>query len=254
MSNEERADEDTPSAEMLLPTRTVGSTRWITVDRVPKRNAWTFPMAERLGVLLDEAAADDAVRVVVIAGAGGVFSAGLDRGELSKGTNRPSPFPVDELVQFPKPTIAAVDGLAFGGGATMAAACDLRVVSTRSTFSFALGKLGLTPEWGSSYLLWRQIGWSRALDLFLSGRTVDAEEAYRLGLADRLVDPDDLDAVTTALADAIASVPPGTAEATKRVLWGALEAPDLAAARAIELRTLGERGKALRAMREAREA
>jgi enoyl-CoA hydratase/carnithine racemase len=158
---------------------------------------------------------------------------------------------VDLLVQFPKPTIAAVDGLAFGGGSTMAAACDMRVVSTRATFSFALGKLGLTPEWGSSYLLWRQIGWSRVLDLFLTGRTVDADEAYRLGLADRVVDPSEIEAVTQALADAMASVPPGTAEATKRALWSSLEAPDLAAARTIELRTLGERGQAMRAMRSA---
>lgn len=234
--------------ELLIHDR--GPARWITVNRPEKRNAWTFPMAEALGETLTAAERDDAVRVVVLAGAGGVFSAGLDRGELAKGVNRPSPFPVEQLVQFTKPTIAAVDGLAFGGGSTMASACDLRVVSRRATFSFALGKLGLTPEWGSSYVLWRQVGWSRAMDLFLTGRTIDADEAFRIGLADRLVDSDEIDEVTQQMAEAIASVPPGTAEATKRVLWRAIEADDLAGARAVELRTLGERGKALRATRE----
>jgi 2-(1,2-epoxy-1,2-dihydrophenyl)acetyl-CoA isomerase len=235
-----------PVAGDALRVETVGTTRWFVVDRPATRNAWTFPMAEQLGVELARAADDPAVAVVVIAGAGGAFSAGLDKAELAQGMSRPSPFPVEALIRFPKATIACVDGPAFGGGATMAMACDLRVVSARGTFSFALGKLGLTPEWGSSYLLWRQIGWSRTLDLYLTGRTVDAEEARRIGIADRLVPTPDAVTGTQALADQIATLPAGVAGAMKAVLRAGLDAGDLDAARAVELRALTRQGAELR--------
>lgn len=226
-----------------------GSVRWIVVNRPDKRNAMTNAMGAGLGELLDDAAADDSTRVVVITGAGDAFSAGLDRDEIAKGLAQKSLFPVETLVQFEKPTIACVNGLAFGGGATMAMACDMRVMAESATFTFGLGRVGLTPEWGSSYLLWRQVGWSRAIDLFLTGRKIDAGEALRIGLVDR-VEPDGNAAdATQALAEQIASLPFGTAEATKHVLRRGLDV-DFIQAREIERDTLAERTKALREMRK----
>jgi enoyl-CoA hydratase/carnithine racemase len=212
----------------------------------------TSAMGRDLGVLLDEAATDDETRVVVITGAGDSFSSGLDVGEIKQGMADRSEFPVETLVQFAKPTIACMRGTAFGGGATMAMACDLRLGAANVTFTFGLGRVGLTPEWGSSYLLWRQIGWSRALDLFLTGRTVEADEALRLGLLDRVVDGD-VAAATQELAEQIASLPAGTAEATKRVLRRGLDL-DFLAARDAEKETLADRTRALRAARKAAKA
>jgi 2-(1,2-epoxy-1,2-dihydrophenyl)acetyl-CoA isomerase len=220
--------------------------RWILLDRPDKRNAMTSAMGARLGELLHDADADERTRVVVLSGEGGAFSAGLDRAEIAKGMAKKSEFPVEQLVQFAKPTIACVNGLAFGGGATMAMACDLRVAAESATITFGLGRVGLTPEWGSSYLLWRQVGWSRALDLFLTGRTVDADEALRIGLVDRVVADGDVRATTQALAEQIASLPAGTAEATKHVLRRGLDA-DLLEARDIEKAALADRARALRA-------
>jgi 2-(1,2-epoxy-1,2-dihydrophenyl)acetyl-CoA isomerase len=229
-----------------------GPVRWFVLDRPDKRNAMTSAMGARLGELLDDAANDESTRVVVITGAGGTFSSGLDRAEIAKGMANKSEFPVEQLVQFAKPTIACVNGIAFGGGATMAMACDLRVASAGASLTFGLGRVGLTPEWGSSYLLWRQIGYSRALDLFLTGRTVDADEALRLGLVDRVVTGPDASDAAQELAEQIASLPAGTAEATKGVLRRGLDV-DFPSAREVERTALADRTRALRAARKARD-
>jgi 2-(1,2-epoxy-1,2-dihydrophenyl)acetyl-CoA isomerase len=237
-----------------------GPVTWVRLTRPDKRNAITQAMAGDLRRALEAAAADDTVRVVVLTGTEGSFSSGADTNDLfgrdasTVGTlvgHRPEDapiFPVDELVLFPKPTIAAVNGRAIGGGATMAMACDLRVCADDATLAFSLGKVGLTPEWGSSYLLWRQIGWGRALDVLLTCRTIGAEEAMALGLASRVVPATDLEAATQELAERIASLPVGTAEAIKDVLRQGLDStfPD---ARQAELRALGRRGKAIAAQR-----
>jgi enoyl-CoA hydratase/carnithine racemase len=232
-----------------------GPVRWIRIDRAEKRNAMTRAMAAHLRQLLVDAADDEAVRVVVLTGTGTTFSAGFDTTDMFGGAGtgaaitekRPTDepiFPVDELVQFPKPTICALNGRAVGGGATMAMAADLRVCAASATLAFTLARLGLTPEWGSSYLLWRQIGWGRTLDVLLTGREITASEASTLGLVERVVPDDALDTETQALAEQLASLPPGTAEEIKAVLRAGLDA-SFADARRNELRALGRRGKAL---------
>jgi enoyl-CoA hydratase/carnithine racemase len=241
------------SDELPLRVEQRGSVRWLVIDRPDKRNAMTSAMGAHLGDLLDDAADDDDTRVIVITGAGDSFSSGLDVGEIKQGMADKTLFPVETLVQFPKPTIACMTGKAFGGGATMAMACDLRVASPTVSFTFGLGRVGLTPEWGSSYLLWRQIGWSRALDLFLTGRTIEADEALRIGLVDRVVTDGDVLDAAQALAEQIASLPAGTAEATKDVLRRGLDR-DFLAAREAEKATLAERTGALRAARRAAKA
>lgn len=230
-----------------------GRVRWLILDRAPRKNAMTTAMGLRLGELIAQAQADDATRVLVIAGEGDAFSAGLDKEEIASGLGDKSHFPVEAFYAFPKPTIACVNGLAYGGGATLAVACDLRVVADTATFTFGLAKLGLTPEWGSSYFLWRQIGWSRTLDAFLTGRTIDAAEALRLGLADRVVPVAEVRAATQELAEQLASLPSGTAEATKAVLRRGLDV-DFAQARDIERAGLAERVRAIRARAKARAA
>jgi 2-(1,2-epoxy-1,2-dihydrophenyl)acetyl-CoA isomerase len=241
------------SEEEPLRVEQRGAVRWLVLDRPDKRNAMTSAMGAQLGVLLEDAADDDGTRVVVIAGAGDAFSSGLDVAEIRKGMANKSEFPVETLVQFAKPTIACMTGMAFGGGATMAMACDLRVASPSVTITFGLGRVGLTPEWGSSYLLWRQIGWSRALDVFLTGRTVDADEALRIGLVDRVVTDGDVTDAAQGLAEQIASLPAGTAEATKDLLRRGLDI-DFLAARDAERAALAERTRALRAARKAAQA
>ena len=228
-----------------------GRVRWLLIDRPARKNAMTSAMGTRLGELLEDAQCDAGTRVIVISGVGDAFSAGLDRDEIASGLANKSSFPVEAFYAFTKPTIACVNGLAYGGGATLAVACDMRVVADSGSFTFGLAKLGLTPEWGSSYFLWRQVGWSRALDLFLTGRPVDAAEAFRLGLADRVVADADLRAETQRFAEQLASLPEGAAEATKAVLRRGL---DVGEAREVERAGLAERVRAMRARAKDRAA
>ena len=230
-----------------------GRVRWLVLDRPARKNAMTTAMGIRLGELVEEARVDPGTRVVVLAAEGDAFSAGLDRDEIASGLSDKSSFPVEAFYAFTKPTIACINGLAYGGGATLAVACDLRVVGESGSFTFGLAKLGLTPEWGSSYFLWRQIGWGRALDLFLTGRTVDAPEALRLGLADRVVADAELRAHTQALAEQIAALAEGTAEATKAVLRQGLDV-DFMQAREVERAGLADRVRAMRARAKQRAA
>jgi 2-(1,2-epoxy-1,2-dihydrophenyl)acetyl-CoA isomerase len=148
-------DSEAERPEVVLDVR--DAVAWITIDRPAVRNAMTRAMGARIGELLETARDDDRVAVVVLTGSGTAFSAGLDRKEIAKGLEGKSEFPVELMVDYPKPTIAAINGLAYGGGATMAMACDLRIAAASATLTFGLGKVGLVPEWCSSYLLWRQI-------------------------------------------------------------------------------------------------
>lgn len=230
-----------------------GRVRWLLLDRAARKNAMTSAMGSRLGELLDEAQRDDEARVLVITGEGDAFSAGLDRDELTTGLADKSAFPVEAFYAFTKPTIACVNGLAFGGGATLAVACDLRVAAQSATFTFGLAKVGLTPEWGSSYFLWRQIGWGHALDLFLTSRTVDAAEALEIGLVERVVADAEVRSVTQTLAEQIAALPHGTAEGTKAVLRRGLDL-EFSQARESERAGLADRVRAMRARAKAKTA
>lgn len=224
--------------------------RWLAPARPHKLNAWTYEMAARLNEEFAAADQDNSVAVIVLAGTGGVFSAGIDRNVIA-GEIRQTPFDVEAFIRSRKPTIACVDGLAYGMGATSALACDMRVASARASFIFGFVRVGLTPEWGSSYLLSRQVGLSRAMDLCLTARPVAAAEAYRIGLVDRLVDgeADAVEDATQALAEQIAANDTTTLQRTKALLWAGFEAANLIQAREAELdaahegrRLLKERG------------
>lgn len=234
-----------------LVTETRGPVRWLRLNRPAQLNAMTRAMAEGLRAELAATVADDSLAVLAITGTGRAFSAGADRKEVLEGPaatireKRAQPlWPVDELAAFPKPIIVALNGAAYGGGATLAMAADLRVAAQGASLTFNLVKVGLTPEFGSSFLLWRQVGYATALELMLTGRTVGAEEARALRLVNDVVAPDALHDATQALGERLASMPPGAVAATKAVMRGGLET-SFADARRAELRSLAERGRTL---------
>jgi enoyl-CoA hydratase/carnithine racemase len=177
----------------------------VRLDRPEKLNAFTFVMIQEIRAAVERAAADPEVVAVVLTGEGRGFSAGLDTTDLTRSTEgdpagRATPDPDDEelpalfsfLLQVSKPVIAAVNGVAAGGGFVLAMASDLRFASEEASFTTAFSKRGLIAEHLTSWLLPRIVGTSRALDLLWSARRFDAAEAYRLGFVDRLVPGDRL--------------------------------------------------------------
>jgi 2-(1,2-epoxy-1,2-dihydrophenyl)acetyl-CoA isomerase len=162
----------------------------VTLNRPESLNATTGQMNAELQQAFREAGTDDGVGCLVITGAGRAFSAGADvkafqsglqggegyRAEWGKGGR------LDTLWNLPKPTIAAINGVAVGVGATMPLACDIRVGSEAARIGFTFRRLGLAPEFGSTFLLPRIVGLPRAIELCYTGRIVEAAEALTLGL------------------------------------------------------------------------
>jgi enoyl-CoA hydratase/carnithine racemase len=210
----------------------------VRLDREDKLNAFTYTMIEAIREAVHDAAADPAIAGIVITGTGRAFSAGLDMvdlGRSSRGEVGPTAKnqPVPErrelralfsfLLDAPKPVIAAVNGVCAGGGVVLAMMCDLRFASTSATFTTAFAKRGLIAEHATAWLLPRMMGTSRALDVLWSSRKFDAEEAYRMGFADRLVAPDDLLGTATAyVRELAASVAPRSVAAMKRQVYDGL--------------------------------
>jgi 2-(1,2-epoxy-1,2-dihydrophenyl)acetyl-CoA isomerase len=235
------------SDHLLIEDR--GPARWLRFNRPAKRNAVTRAMAETLRTELGRAADDATIVTLVLTGTGDTFCAGVDVKEALQGPDaalrqkRSTPlWPVDELVNFPKPLLCCLNGAAVGGGATLAMTTDVRVAAESASLTFSLGRLGLTPEVGSSFLLWRQVGYGVALDLMLTGRTVPAPEALALRLVQRVVPDGDAESATQTLAEGLAQLPHDAAARTKQVLRAGLEA-SYADARKNELRELAEFGR-----------
>lgn len=153
-------------------------------------------MEARYHQLLDQADADPDVRVGILTGAGSTFCPGVDTGRLNTIAGRP----MDQTGRrtparpwaFRKPLIAAINGGCAGMGLVQAMYCDLRFAARGAKLTTAFARRGLAAEFGASWLLPRLIGVENALDLMLSGRVFDADEAHRLGLVSRVVEPDDL--------------------------------------------------------------
>ena len=180
--------------------------------------------------------ADDDVRAVIWTGEGRGFCSGVDLSsdDRPSGDAEDRQQRLDELGWvgrqaltvsrvLEKPTIAAVNGVAAGAGMSLALACDLRVGNENSRFKTVFIERSLSPDSGMSYFLPRIVGYSRAFDLLTTSRMVDAEEAFRIGLLDRLVSGDDLLNASMELAREIAFWPPVAMQVTKRVLQHSLE-------------------------------
>ena len=214
----------------------------VTLNRPERMNSMAFDVMLPLKAALDELTHDTETRVVVLTGAGRGFSSGADHKSAGSvphvaGLTRPtfalrSMEVLDDVIlairKMHQPVIAAVNGAAIGGGLCLALACDIRVAAAGAYFRAAGINNGLTAsELGLSYLLPKAIGTSRAFELMLTGRDVDAAEAERIGLVSRAVADDELLDTCYQMAQRIASFSrPGT-ELTKRTLWSGLEAGSL---------------------------
>ncbi len=165
----------------------------ITLNRPEKRNALTPAMVDRYVELMREADDDPAVRAIVLTGAGKGFCAGADLALLAEGEQTLRTFIpgtaaiADAAVRTRVPVIAAVNGAVAGIGFGLLVGADVRIASQKSIFTTAFARLGLVAEYNTSWLLQRLLGLPNAMDLLLSGRTIDADEAYRLGLVQRVV-------------------------------------------------------------------
>jgi len=166
----------------------------ITVNRPDKLNALNDATIAELGVAIDEARMRADVGGVILTGAGRAFVAGADISELSgqtpfvgKGRARAGQEVFRRFETCPKPVIAAVNGFALGGGCELAMACHVRIASEHAKFGQPEVKLGILPGFGGTQRLPRLVGKGRALQLLMTGETIDAEEAYRIGLVNRVV-------------------------------------------------------------------
>jgi enoyl-CoA hydratase/carnithine racemase len=193
-------------------------------NRPEKRNAITHQMYAALARHLHEALADDAVRVVLLSGAGANFSAGNDLNDFLSGPEFTGAHPVlnvlRRLATFDKPLIAAVHGATVGIGVTLLLHCDLVVAARGTQLTMPFVTLGLVPEAASSLLLPRLAGQQRAAELLLLGAPLDAPGAERLGLVNRVVEEAQLSAEAHALAQRLAQQPLEALRATKRLLRG----------------------------------
>jgi enoyl-CoA hydratase len=228
--------------------------RVLTLDRPERLNAMSLTLVDELHAALDELRDDDDARVLILTGAGRGFCSGLDlvdlsptgassnsgRGRVQRGMDLQQRIAtlVPKLRGLRIPVIAAVNGPAAGGGLALALAADVRIAAHSARFNVAFVRIGLSGcDIGVSWMLPRWIGASRAFELLLTGRIVDAEEADRIGLVTRVVDDAALmDAAMTTARQICANSPTGV-WMTKEVMWSQLEVGSLQAGIDLENRT-----------------
>jgi len=204
----------------------------ITLNRPSVMNALDAATLDELHDAVDDAGADSAVRVIVITGAGQkAFAAGADIKELSSASPvwasehaRRGQMAFDAIERLGKPVIAAVNGVALGGGCELAAACTLRIAADTARFGQPEVNLGIIPGFGGSQRLARLVGRGRALELLLTGDTVGAEDALRIGLVNRIVAAGELMIAARQLAASLASKP---AIAVRLILSAVAEGLDM---------------------------
>lgn len=188
----------------------------LTINRPDKLNAISNELTSELSSLLDELEKDDKLRVLVITGAGEkAFVAGADIQELvdrdarmGRQVSRERQEIFSRIENLPVPVIAAVNGYALGGGLELALACNIRICSEKAQFGAPEVKLGIIPGDGGTQRLPRLVGLGRAMEMILSGDFIDAQEAYRIGLINKVVPPEELMNAAMELAQRIASRPP----------------------------------------------
>lgn len=206
----------------------------LTLNRPEKLNAFAGDMREKISEGLDTIAADPSVRVLVVTGAGRGFSAGgdvkfmVDLKQQGRGYDGLAPLleagreAIRRITALPYPTIAAVNGVAAGGGLNLALACDLRIASDQASFGQSFVKIGLHVDWSGAYHLPRLVGVSKALELCWLGDLIDAQEALRIGLVNRVVANDRFREEVEALARRLAGAPQTSIQLAKRTLRASL--------------------------------
>jgi 2-(1,2-epoxy-1,2-dihydrophenyl)acetyl-CoA isomerase len=208
----------------------------VTLNRPEKLNAIDRQMHQEIMALGNDLQQDDDIWVIIWTGKGRGFCSGADvidgaRFKLEKDTPLNDRLTEDHwnstqgkmLYEIDKPMIAAVNGVAAGAGYSLALSCDIRVGSEEARFTTIYSRRNLPPEGGMSYMLPRIVGMGRAMDLMLTSRMVGAEEAYRLGLLDRLVKPDDLLSTAREIAKQMTEIPPAASRITKRTIRRAMD-------------------------------
>lgn len=203
-----------------------GSALVLTLNAPERLNALSPHMRELLRQLLKEGHADTTVRGIVIAGAGTAFCAG---GDVRQMAERPTPQVarqrldvlhdvIRQILGGPKPVVAAVEGLAYGAGFSLAAACDHVVAAENSRFSAAFGRLGLVADCGLFWTLPQRVGLGQTRDILMTGRPIEATEAAQLGIVDSLVSPGGAMEKALAKVASYAAIAPLAIAATKSAL------------------------------------
>jgi enoyl-CoA hydratase/carnithine racemase len=215
--------------EHIILSETEGIFR-ITLNRPDKLNAFIGHMRRDLAEALEHAGSDRTIRVVVITGAGRAFCAGGDVGFMAELMKRGDSEEFARILgagrrvitairQMTKPVVAAVNGPASGAGCNLAFACDLRIAAATATFSQSFLKVGLHPDWGGTYFLPRLVTPAKACEMFFLGEIIDAEEALRLSIVNRVVAPEKLEEATEELAQKLRAAPPIAIAAAKQALY-----------------------------------
>jgi len=226
------------SVRVELPAGGHDGVALVTIDRPEALNALTFAIVGGIATALEALDADPGCRAVVLTGSGErAFAAGADIRELAiqtpTGLARDDPFvPWDRIRAVRTPVIAAVRGVALGGGCELAMACDMIVAGDDARFGQPEIKLGVMPGAGGTQRLTRAIGKARAMELILTGRTIDAHEAAAAGLVTRVVPAAETVDAALALAATVASMPPVAVRAAKRAI---LRADELSLEAGLEL-------------------
>lgn len=207
----------------------------ITLNRPDKLNALNDTMRYELLDAFQQAQADPDIRTIVVTGAGRGFCSGADLVAGSEPMTSDSSLPFGDLLRatynriilqmraLPKPIIAAVNGVAAGAGMSLALACDLRIASDSASFTQAFIKIGLVPDSGSTWLLPRLVGVTRAMELMLTGRRLSAQEALDLGIVNQVVPADQLPNIVSQLTQEFANAPTRTIGYIKQAVDFALE-------------------------------
>ncbi|MCF8111412.1 MAG: enoyl-CoA hydratase/isomerase family protein [Desulfobacteraceae bacterium] len=198
------------------------------LNRPEVLNALSEKMGEELADCLSRAAFDNDIKTMVLSGRGKAFSAGADlemfkqRYESFRENGQPESTQRAELpsafINFPKPLIAAINGAAVGFGITMPLNCDIRIASSKAKFSFAFARVGVTPEFGSSYFLPRMVGYGKAAELVFTAKMFDAAEALDMGLVNKVTEPDELLSEAENMARQIADLPASAIREAKKLL------------------------------------
>lgn len=224
---------DVPDQPELVSIRREGDLVWLTIERPEVMNCLSFPTLRRFRALLEELRGDLTIRCILIGGSGDrAFCAGADLKERrTMAADRVPDFVrnirgvMDDVATMPQPTIAVVQGFAFGGGTELMLACDLRIAADTATFGLTETTLAIIPGAGGTQRLPRLIGSSRAKDLILTGRKLDAVEAERIGLLNRVSTKAELAAGAKELAETIAGNGPVAVRAAKEAIDRGTEAP-----------------------------
>ena len=246
----------------------------LTINRPDRRNALHDDATDEMGQAIDDVAADDDIRVLVLTGAGDAFCAGGDLNALQGGSDpgmwvsentddirrsfRLAQRMILGIQRMEKPVIAMINGVAVGAGFDLACACDIRIASEKARFMVAYVRIGLFPGFGGTWLYPRALGsMGKAAELMFTGDFMEADEGYRLGFLNRLVNEDDLESTTMEMARKIAAGPPIAIRLSKLMLYKGLEfdletALKMAAAAETITLTSYDHGEGTRAIRESR--